>query len=275
VSNATLQNSGGNHINKLTFAGTGTHVVTLNNVTYGTGSSPFTMEVQSGTTVDLGTSVISSSNTGSFIVLAGGTLATGNPSGINGSIQCTGGSNGGGNSLSPDANYIFNGSTAQVTGSMLPATVVNLTINNSSGVTLSQATTINGILALKAGVFDNTIPFTLGPSGSISYEGGSLLIPTSVESEEGGLPRSFFVDQNYPNPFNPATIIRYGLPNASAVVVKVYNLIGQEVATLFSDKQEAGFHTVEFDGSKFNSGVFFCRVQAGNSVDIKRMILIK
>jgi len=275
VSNATLQNSGGNHVNKLTFAGAGTHNITLDNVTYGTGSSPFTMEVQSGATVDLDVYVISSSNSGSFIVLPGATLETGNPSGINGSVQCTGGSNGGGNSFSVDANYTFNGSTAQVTGSMLPATVFGLTIDNSSGVALTQATTINDVLKLKAGVFDNTIAFTLGALGSISYEGGSLLFPTSVDVDKDGLPRSFFVEQNYPNPFNPTTVISYGLPNSSLVVVKVYNLIGQEVATLFNGKQEAGIHTVEFDASTLNSGVYFCRVQANNSVDIKRMILVK
>jgi hypothetical protein len=234
------------------------------------------MEVLSGATLEMGTTVISSSNSGSFLLRAGATLATGNAGGVDSSIQCTGASNGGGNSFSPDANYTFNGSTAQVTGSLMPTTVNNLAINNSSGVALSQATTINGVLRLMAGVFDNSIPFTLGPSGSISYEGGSLLIPTSVESrDEETIPRAFFVDQNYPNPFNPSTTIRFGLPSQSYVTVKVFNLLGEEVVTLFEGRQDAGIHSLQFEPTHLSSGVYFYRIQAGSSVGIMRMILTR
>ena len=279
VSDATLQNSGGStRVQKLSFAGRGTHTVTLTNVTYGSsGTGPFTMEVQNGSTVDMGTTVLSASNTGSFLLLAGGMLVSGHADGVNGNIQCTGGSNGGGNSFSPDANYTFNGSAAQVTGSLMPATVNNLTINNLSGVTLSQPTTINGVLGLMAGEFDNTIPFTLGPSGSILYGGGSLKIPvTSVEPpNDNTIPRSFFVDQNYPNPFNPSTAITYGLPKGGHVRASVYNLLGQEIAVLFAGHENAGIHTLHFDASKLGSGVYLCRIQADKDVDIKRMILMK
>jgi hypothetical protein len=88
-----------------------------------------------------------------------------------------------------------------------------------------------------AGEFDNTIPFTLGPNGSISYEGGRLKFTTSVESREQNIPESFFVEQNYPNPFNPSTTISFGLPSASRVTVKVINMLGQEVATLFDGEK--------------------------------------
>jgi hypothetical protein len=274
VTNATLQNSGGNHVNKLIFTGTGTHNVTLTSVTYGTGTSYFTMEVQSGSTVDLGTSVISSSNTGSFILLAGATLATGHASGVSGCIQCTGASNGGGNSFSTAANYTFDGSVAQVTSSLMPTTVNNLTINDTAGVALSQPTTINGVLRLVAGVFDNTIPFTLGPGGSISYEGGSLLVSVKPTAD-GTIPESFFVDQNYPNPFNPATTVRFGLPHGSFVTVRVFDLLGQEVATLFEGWQNAGVYDLDFDASSLSSGVYFYRIQADKTVDTKRMVLIK
>jgi type IX secretion system substrate protein len=275
VSNATLQNSGGTHINKLAFSGGHTHHVSLSNVTYGTGTSYFTMQVESTATVDLGTSVIGANNSGSFIVRPGGTLATGNPGGINGAVQCTGASNGGGNSFSTEANYVFNGSTAQVTGTMMPATVNDLTINNTAGVALSQATTINGVLHLVAGVFDNTVPFTLGPSGTISLEGGSLLI-SSVKSVKGpAIPRSFFVDQNYPNPFNPSTTIEFGLPARSFVSIKVFNVLGREVATLFQGVQSAGVYAVEFDASNLVSGIYFCRIQTEKAVGVKRMVLVK
>ena len=277
VTNATLQNSGGTaRTQMLIFSNTAAEQnIILNNVTYGTGSSPFTMKVDSGATLNMGTTEISSANTGSFILSDGATLATGHPSGINGSIQCTGGSNGGGNSFSPNANYIFNGTSAQVTGTMLPTTVNDLTINNSNGVTLSQATTINGVLHLVSGVFDNTIPFTLGPSGSISYEGGSLLIPVSVEKSVEVIPQSFFVDQNYPNPFNPSTQIKFGLPAESFVTIKIYDIMGQEVATILQERLQAGIHNIQLSASNLCSGVYFYRIQTEYSFDTRSMVLIK
>ena len=186
VTNAVLQNSGGTHVNKLAFAGTGMQNLTLTNVTYGGGSNYFTMEVQSGSILNFGTSFTSASNTGSFLLLAGGTLATGNPGGVDSTIRCTGGSNGGGNAFSTAASYTFSGSTAQVTGLLMPATVDTLTINNAAGVTLSKATTINKRLRLRAGVFNNTIPFTLGPGATVSFEGGSLLLVGVAETPGSG-----------------------------------------------------------------------------------------
>ncbi len=278
VANATLQNSGGSaRTQKFIFANVGTvQFITLTNVTYGTGSSPFTIQVDSGVRLNMGTTEISSSNTGSFILLPGATLATGHPAGINGSIQCTGGSAGGGNVLSPDANYIFNGTTAQVTGTLMPTTVNNLMINNSAGVTLTQTTTINGMLRLVAGVCDNTIPFILGPSGSILYEGGSLLVPVSVNlPDETTIPQTFFVDQNYPNPFNPSTEIRFGLPVESFVIVRIFDVLGQEITTLVKGHMNAGIHHLQFAPSNLCSGVYFYSIQTDRNVDIKSMMLVK
>lgn len=276
VTNATLQNSGGvSRTQKLLFAKAGTQSITLTNVQYGGGTAPFTMEVKSGSTLNMGTNVVSSSNSGSFIIDAGGTVETGNPGGIAGSIQCLGTSNGGGNSFSTEANYTFNGSVAQFTSTAMPVTVNNLVVNNAAGVALSQATTINGTLRLVAGVFDNTIPFTLGPGGSISYEGGSLLFPVSVQQVDVAIPQAFSVGQNYPNPFNPSTTIRFDLPVSAHVRITVHNLLGQEVANAFEGRREAGTHLWEFDASHLPSGVYLYRIQAGKAVGVKRMMLMK
>ncbi|MEX1276946.1 MAG: T9SS type A sorting domain-containing protein, partial [Bacteroidota bacterium] len=149
-------------------------------------------------------------------------------------------------------------------------------INNAAGVTLSQATVINGVLRLVSGVFDNTIPFTLGPSGSISNEGGSLKNPaTSIDGPGDVVPQSFFVDQNFPNPFNPSTTISYGLPSEENVVVKVYSMLGQEVATLFEGRQAAGTYQMQFNASHLPSGAYIYRVQAGSSTVVKQMMLLK
>jgi len=208
-----------------------------------------------------------------FILKDGATLNTKNPFGLDttGSIQVKGSQ-----TYSTAANYGYNGAAPQVTGMLLPATVNNLAINNSNGVTLSQPTVINGTLSLMAGVFDNTIPFTLGTSGSIVYGGGSLLIPVSVESSGGtAIPQSFFVDQNYPNPFNPSTVIRFGLPSRSFVSVRLFNILGQEVANLFGGYRMAGVYELRFDASNLTSGMYFYRIQTDNAVATKRMILIK
>lgn len=276
VANATLQNSGGvTRTNKLVFGKAGSQTISLESVAYGSGSSPFTMEVKTGATLNMGTTVITNSNTGSFILQNGATLATANAAGIDGTIQCTGASNGGGNSLSGQANFTFNGAAAQVTGTLMPATVDTLIINNAAGVVLSQATTINRRLRLQAGQFDNTIPFTLGSGATISYEGGTLRNPVTSVDEEIGIPADFYVDQNYPNPFNPSTTIRYGLPVESAVSVRIFNLLGQLVATAYEGRQQAGIHTLKVDASGLSSGVYLYQVKAGDVVAMKRMVLTK
>jgi hypothetical protein len=94
-------------------------------------------------------------------------------------------------------------------------------------------------------------------------------------SSTAEIPATFFVSQNYPNPFNPATTVTYGLPKNAYVSVKVYTLLGQEVATLFSGEQTAGVHTLRFDATKLGSGVYLYRVQAGSSVGMKRMVVVK
>jgi hypothetical protein len=180
--------------------------------------------------------------------------------------------------IDPDEieNYWFFGEVPQITSTAMPQVVNNLMIDNDEGVTLSQETVINGVLYLFNGVFDNTIPFELGPNGSIEIVNGSLLVPpVSVEEPERNIPESFFVDQNYPNPFNPATTIRFGLPATSQVSVNVYNILGQRVAALFDGVKDAGVHELHFDASNLGSGVYLYRIQAGESVQTKQMMLVK
>lgn len=81
--------------------------------------------------------------------------------------------------------------------------------------------------------------------------------------------------QNYPNPFNPSTQISYTLPKSAVVSLEVFNVIGQRVATLFSGRQNSGKHSIIFNASKLSSGIYFYRLKAGNSVQTKKMLLIK
>jgi hypothetical protein len=99
-------------------------------------------------------------------------------------------------------------------------------------------------------------------------------MPTGVP-DEAPVPSAFALCQNFPNPFNPTTTIRYELPKASHVVLKLYNTLGQEVGTLVDGIAEPGYKMVQWDASGMPSGVYFVRLQAGDFVSTKRSLLLK
>ncbi len=107
------------------------------------------------------------------------------------------------------------------------------------------------------------------PSNEVSYT------PTGVDNQANSRPTSYNLDQNYPNPFNPTTTISYELPANSFVTLKVYNILGEEVATLVNEKENAGSYIVKYDGSKMASGVYFYRLNAGSFVSVKKLVVLK
>jgi hypothetical protein len=104
-----------------------------------------------------------------------------------------------------------------------------------------------------------------------------LKLNTAVRVAEGkgSTPEEYMLGQNYPNPFNPSTRIRYGLPQRSSVLLTVYNTLGQQVATLVQEEKQAGFHEVKFDGTSLSSGVYLCRMLAGDYFATKKLLLLK
>ena len=92
---------------------------------------------------------------------------------------------------------------------------------------------------------------------------------------ESSLPAFTSLSQCYPNPFNASTVIEYQLPEDSDVKLEVYNLIGEKVATLVDSKQQAGYRSVLWDASDVSSGIYFCRLTAGDFAETKRMMLVK
>ena len=98
---------------------------------------------------------------------------------------------------------------------------------------------------------------------------------TSVESPSSVTPQEFSLLQNYPNPFNPVTTISFSLPHSSKVTLKVFNQLGQELATLVNETKEAGSHTIQWNATGFASGVYYYQLTAGNFVENKKMLLIR
>lgn len=97
---------------------------------------------------------------------------------------------------------------------------------------------------------------------------------TGIEETEG-IPANFTLMQNFPNPFNPTTNIKFALPTESNVTLKIYNILGEEVANLINKVMPAGFHTVNFDAAKLSSGMYIYRIEAGSFVQVKKMLLMK
>ena len=106
------------------------------------------------------------------------------------------------------------------------------------------------------------------------------MLATSVEQTMSNVPTEFQLEQNYPNPFNPATEIRFALPAANQVVVRIFNLLGQEIRTLADKQYEAGFHAIPWDGKANNgrqvaSGIYLYQLQAGSFSQVKKMTLLR
>ena len=101
------------------------------------------------------------------------------------------------------------------------------------------------------------------------------LDPLSVDQINSSIPDKFELAQNYPNPFNPKTTIQFSIPQRSRVILKVYDILGNELATLVNEEKNKGVYSVNFDASQLASGLYLYRIQAGSFVETKKMILIK
>lgn len=99
---------------------------------------------------------------------------------------------------------------------------------------------------------------------------------TGIQNTNNEVPQVYSLQQNYPNPFNPTTNINFGLPKGSLVTLKIFDILGQEVATLVNNSNlAAGNYTYDFNASNIPSGIYFYRISAGEFSDVKKMMLIK
>jgi hypothetical protein len=98
---------------------------------------------------------------------------------------------------------------------------------------------------------------------------------TSVREIASGVPGSFNLEQNYPNPFNPTTTIGFGIRASGFVSLKVFDILGREIATLVNEKMKTGIYEISFDATGLASGTYFYRLSAGSYTEVKRMTLMK
>jgi len=117
--------------------------------------------------------------------------------------------------------------------------------------------------------------FPLGDLNWFPSKKAEWLVTDVKENETNNIPSSFSLEQNYPNPFNPTTVINYSIPKNSNVVLKVYNILGKEIATLVNGQQSAGSHNVSFNASNLASGVYFYSIQSDGFSSTKKMMLLK
>lgn len=103
-----------------------------------------------------------------------------------------------------------------------------------------------------------------------------LLSPANFpKNNDNKIPDNYELTQNYPNPFNPSTRISYSIPKETFVEIKIYNMLGNEVALLVNEEQKAGTYSITFNASNLPSGVYFYRLQADNFTITKKLTVLK
>ena len=104
---------------------------------------------------------------------------------------------------------------------------------------------------------------------------GGVLGVEEPPGEAARVPRGAVLEQNYPNPFNPVTAIRYSVPRQGFVTLKVYDVLGREVAALVNETRQAGVYTSIWEPHGIPSGMYFCRLVAGTFVETKKMLMLR
>ena len=115
---------------------------------------------------------------------------------------------------------------------------------------------------------------TAASSGKLVWWENETVVGVSDEDNDL-VPQRFSLEQNYPNPFNPVTTISFSIPDESSVTLKIYDVLGNEIAALVNEEKLAGEYEVNFDGNEFTSGIYFYQLKAGLYSEIKKMTLLK
>ena len=166
---------------------------------------------------------------------------------------------------------------------------INISDNSIAGYDITEMNGYYSIDNLQSGEYKVVVDFadyvqestpTISIGFANQYQSNNTnvkLIPTSPlgVSDETSVPKTFALHQNYPNPFNPKSTIKYEIAKNGFVSLKVYDIIGNEVATIVNQNQNAGIYEIYFDASDLNSGIYFYKLTTNNFSEIKKMILVK
>jgi hypothetical protein len=174
----------------------------------------------------------------------------------------------------PPVDWVYDLENWGVTGNAGDLTYTVISSNLLAATAAVDGTTLT-ITPVSAGVSTITVRATDVDGDFVTGSFAFQYDPTTDIIDMTGVPTEYTLAQNYPNPFNPTTTLRFGLPNNANVVLKVYNVLGQEVATLINREMTAGYHEVQFDASQLTSGLYIYRIEAGDFVSIKKMMLLK
>jgi len=154
--------------------------------------------------------------------------------------------------------------------------IIFLSILITSSLLYSQSSIVyDAGTSIDVGTGADVCAGTITVNGTFSGDGTFCNGPVAVEIDTILVPGKFELSQNYPNPFNPSTKIIWQSPVSSQVTLKVYDVLGNEVATLVNEEKTAGSYEVEFDGSHLSSGIYFYELRAGEFVQTKKLILMK
>ena len=134
---------------------------------------------------------------------------------------------------------------------------------------------LNSWMTVRSSINKETNTVTFENSVVSNYVVLSTEKTTAVGEVNSVSPTDFTLEQNYPNPFNPTTTIEYQITLAGNVSLKVYNILGEEVAIIINSFQQAGVYNVHFTGAELTSGMYFYKLQLGNKVQVRKMLILK
>jgi len=158
-----------------------------------------------------------------------------------------------------------NGALTYTIGSLAPGKKVNILLvvkADSAGSAIHKA-------------YVSAHESDFNPGNNTAIDTTIISISSGVNDRTNDLPLTYELKQNYPNPFNPSTTIAFDVPSVGHVQLRIFDLLGREVASLLNEQRNAGRYHVEWDASRFSSGVYFYRIESGEFKQTKKLMLVK